>query len=90
MHWKILDLDRAQANVKDVKRAYAQRLKICRPDQDPAGFKRLHDAYQDALSELEWRSQAVPFPASASFPVVTTDISKSPTEGSSGSAASLL
>ncbi len=83
MHWKILDLDRAQANVKDVKRAYAQRLKICRPDQDPAGFKRLHDAYQNALSELEWRSQAVPFPALASFPVVTTDISKSPTEGSS-------
>ncbi|MEI7956306.1 MAG: hypothetical protein WCJ66_14160 [Verrucomicrobiota bacterium] len=83
MHWKILDLDRAQTSVKDVKRAYAQRLKNCRPDQDPVGFRRLHDAYQDALSELEWRSQAVPFPASASFPVVTTDISKAPTEGSS-------
>ena len=83
MHWKILDLDRAQASVKDVKRAYAQRLKNCRPDQDPAGFRRLHDAYQNALSELEWRSQAVPFPGSVALPVATTDTWQPPTGGSS-------
>jgi len=61
MHWKTLDLDPAQATAKDVKRAYAQRLKKCRPDRDPEGFRLLHDSYQNALGELEWRAQRVAF-----------------------------
>lgn len=37
------------ADEKAIKRAYAQRLKTCRPDENPAGFQRLTDAYQQAL-----------------------------------------
>lgn len=65
MHWKTLDLEPGDATEKDVKRAYARRLKKCRPDQDPEGFRLLHEAYQTALGELEWRSQSIPFPESS-------------------------
>jgi len=55
MPWTTLGLDPAGATERDVKRAYAKRLKTCRPDQDPEGFRKLHDAYQAALNELQWR-----------------------------------
>lgn len=37
------------ADKKAVKRAYAQKVKICHPEEDPEGWKRLHDAYETAL-----------------------------------------
>jgi hypothetical protein len=51
MHWalKRLELD-ADADERAVKRAYAARLKSTRPDTDPEGFQRLHEAYQAALA----------------------------------------
>lgn len=55
MHWETLELDPATATAKDVKRSYAKRLKTCRPDQDPEGFRLLHEAYTGALAELQWR-----------------------------------
>ncbi len=33
-----------------IRRAYAARLKIVRPDEDPAGFARLRSAYEAALA----------------------------------------
>ena len=52
MHWALrrLGLD-ADADERAVKRAYAAQLKTTRPDSDPEGFQRLHEAYQAAL---EW------------------------------------
>lgn len=38
------------ADERSVKRAYARLLKTTRPDEDPARFQRLHEAYQEALS----------------------------------------
>lgn len=48
-HWALqeLGLD-ADADERAVKRAYAARLKTTRPDSDPEGFQRLHEAYQAA------------------------------------------
>lgn len=40
----------ADADERAIKRAYARLLKTTRPDEDPAGFQRLHEAYQEALS----------------------------------------
>jgi len=42
----------ADADERAVKRVYARLLKTTRPDEDPAGFQRLHEAYQEALSLL--------------------------------------
>jgi len=40
----------AAGDERGVKRAYARALKQTRPDEDPAGFQHLHDAYQQALA----------------------------------------
>lgn len=37
------------ADERTIKRAYAQRLRVTRPEDDPEGFQRLHAAYQAAL-----------------------------------------
>jgi|GEM_PF-1330123 len=57
MPWKILGLEREGASERDVKRAYARLLKKHRPEEDPEGFKRVHDAYQQALAELAWEQE---------------------------------
>lgn len=59
MPWELLELDPATATAKDVKRSYAKRLKTCRPDQDPEGFRKLHEAYSEALGQLQWRESSV-------------------------------
>ena len=38
------------ADERTIKRAYARLIKAARPDEDPAGFQRLNEAYQAALS----------------------------------------
>lgn len=38
-----------EADVRSIRQAYAQRLRVTRPDDDPEGFQRLHAAYQMAL-----------------------------------------
>lgn len=53
------------ADARAVKRAYAQRLKLTRPDDDPAGFQRLHDAYQRALAWCADREQGPAWQAAA-------------------------
>ncbi|MGL4768156.1 MAG: RDD family protein [Formosimonas sp.] len=53
--WTILGINATQ-NLRDIKLAYAKLLKVTRPDQDPQGFARLHEAYQEAqwLAQSEW------------------------------------
>lgn len=47
------------ADATQVKRAYARLLRTHRPDEDPAAFQRLHDAYQACLQEIQWRALEV-------------------------------
>lgn len=46
--WHQLGLSRT-TDEREIKRAYARLLKTTRPDDDPAGFQRLNEAYQQAL-----------------------------------------
>ena len=47
--WSLLELT-PDADVRSVKRRYAQLLKSTRPDEDAEAFQRLRDAYEQALS----------------------------------------
>lgn len=45
--WSELGLP-GPADLSAVRRAYAERLKTTHPEEDPEGFQRLHEAYQQA------------------------------------------
>lgn len=48
------------ADERAIKRAYAALLRVHRPDDDPAGFQRINEAYQDALRWRQWRDSMPP------------------------------
>jgi len=45
-YYAVLGLEDDESNQRIIKCAYAQLLKQHRPDQDPEGFRRIHDAYK--------------------------------------------
>ena len=45
------------ASEADIKRAYARLLKQHRPDTDPAGFQRLHEAYTHCVAHARYLAQ---------------------------------
>lgn len=51
--WDILGLDGQPANLKDLKKAYAKKLRVTRPEDDPAGFMELRDAFEHAKQFLK-------------------------------------
>lgn len=68
--WDVLGMDRP-GDLRAIKRAYASRLKSCRPEDDAAGFAALRQAYELALS---WQEDARPemvVPILPSLPVHT-------------------
>lgn len=52
--FKLLELDRASSTDADVRRAYAKKLKVTRPDDDPEGFMELRRAFDQAREMLKW------------------------------------
>ncbi|ACE85062.1 RDD family protein [Cellvibrio japonicus] len=46
--WEILELE-PTSDSRDIKRAYARKLKTTRPDEQPEAFQALHHAYKTAL-----------------------------------------
>lgn len=53
----LLGLDRKTATEADVRKAYAERLKVTRPEDDRAAFMALREAFERARQEARWREQ---------------------------------
>lgn len=57
-HWSFAHLGiPGDADARAIKRAYAAKLKTTRPEDNPEGFQRLHEAYQAALDWLQSRER---------------------------------
>ena len=52
--WSVLDISE-DSDARAIKRAYAKKLKVTRPDDDPQAFQELHDAYKWALELYRYR-----------------------------------
>ncbi len=69
-YWQILGIKKT-ADLANIKRAYAAKLKLTKPDEDPEGFKRLHAAYKQASRYAKANANSAPAPAAIeteSFP----------------------
>ncbi|MGH1373293.1 MAG: RDD family protein [Cellvibrionaceae bacterium] len=44
------------ANLREIKRAYAKQLKVTRPEVDPVGFQKLHSLYLQAMEICRHRA----------------------------------
>ena len=60
--WGILGIEPTDSE-RDIKRAYARKLKVTRPDDDPAGFQELHRAFKTALMIAQDKAYVPPMPA---------------------------
>ncbi|MEB0047617.1 MULTISPECIES: J domain-containing protein [unclassified Pseudomonas] len=54
--WSLLQLPE-DTDARSIKRSYARLLKVFRPDEDPEGFQRLREAYEEALDIARWRAE---------------------------------
>lgn len=66
--WGILGLEGPTDDLATVKRAYAARLRIHRPDSDPDGFQRLREAYERVLETLRPRERSAALDAGLGLP----------------------
>lgn len=52
-YWNILDIE-PTVDIKVIKRAYASKLKLYHPEDNPEGFQKLREAYEAALKEAKY------------------------------------
>jgi|GEM_PF-1811777 hypothetical protein len=62
--WEILDTA-PTGDERALKRAYAKRLKVTRPEDDPAAFQELREAYEYALRHAHLFAEEFPEPPAA-------------------------
>ena len=60
--WGILGIEPTDSE-RHIKRAYAKKLKVTRPDDDPTGFQELHNAFKTALVLARAEPYTPPTPA---------------------------
>jgi hypothetical protein len=70
--WAILGIAPTD-DVRSVKRAYAARLKACRPEDDPQGFAQLREAYEAVLARLASTAKAPAVQSGGPSPKVSTE-----------------
>ncbi|WP_053157114.1 J domain-containing protein [Pseudomonas sp. Pf153] len=72
--WEVLGLSE-DADKRSIKRQYASLLKRHRPDDDPEGFQKLRQAYEQALEWAQWQPEA---PTLSQLPAPLDDVQAPP------------
>jgi hypothetical protein len=54
--YALLDVPRG-SDAAEIRRAYARRIKVYRPERHPEAFRRLHEAYRTAMAYAELEAQ---------------------------------
>lgn len=67
-YWQTLGIDNT-TDLAAIKRAYASKLKLTKPDDDPEGFKHLHAAYKKAVQNAKTYARTDPFAESGDDPL---------------------
>lgn len=75
----VLDLPH-DADERAIRRAYATKLRITRPDEDPQGFQRLNEAYRAALRIASARATREPGDGEADLDIVVDGAPETPRE----------
>lgn len=70
--WRILDINPTD-NVSEVKKAYAKKLKLHHPEDDPEGYQELREAYDGALKYI--KSKMVEKTIESSIPEKVNEVS---------------
>jgi hypothetical protein len=73
--WQLLGLQPTR-DLLAIKRAYAQRLRVTRPDDDAQAYQALREAYERAQQWARWRAEAgadADAPAAGTAPVDAPD-----------------
>lgn len=81
---EILGVDPDTVDLKGLRRAYAPLLKQHRPDQDPEGFRRLRDAFEEGQRYIAYRD------AAGGRAQHTDDTVEDPTDNTEPAAAALI
>jgi len=61
--FKYFNLDRATSTESDLKKAYAQKLKSIRPEDDREGFMTLRQCFESAKRQIFWRDEDAAYEA---------------------------
>jgi hypothetical protein len=69
------------ADTREIKRAYASKLKKTRPEDDPIGFQSLHAAYQSALVACAQRERWLQYKASRTTSATTEGVDENDDDG---------
>lgn len=73
--WELLGIDQTD-DVRAIKRAYARKVKHVHPEEFPEEFKRLNDAYHNALGYAKFRAR---YASKQDEDTSTTDVIIDPT-----------
>lgn len=76
-YWNTLELA-PTSDARAIKRAYAKKLKVTQPDENPVAFQRLYTAYQSALDYARYEATNAAHSENSTTPVTPAEPAETP------------
>lgn len=77
--WEELGISRTN-DMRQIKKAYAEKSKLVHPEEHPEAFRRLHEAYREAVNIARFQSNAVKFQDNSEKSTLSEQLDFSKTE----------